>query len=204
MITFRLSVHPRVCGEHLFARSQSSGWRGSSPRLRGTRGRRPCRCLERRFIPAFAGNTARARADPNSVSVHPRVCGEHAAKGKLSSAFPGSSPRLRGTPPARTAVRASLRFIPAFAGNTAQAPCPVDGISVHPRVCGEHADELTANSQIVGSSPRLRGTPSASAENLLVAPVIPAFAGNTRIGGGGRAYQSVHPRVCGEHLRATE
>ena len=53
-----------------------------------------------------------------------------------------------------------------------------------------------------GSSPRLRGTPARKARMLALGRFIPAPAGNTRRGLSGCAGRSVHPRACGEHLRA--
>ena len=69
--------HPRVCGEHLYYRSQAHYDRGSSPRVRGTQ----CaviHCLvPGGIIPACAGNTRCVRLPSLSPWDHPRVCGEH-------------------------------------------------------------------------------------------------------------------------------
>ena len=72
---------------------------GSFPRLRGTGdGFVPLR-LERRFIPACAGN-GRCRASGRSApSVHPRVCGERRKEAAELAGTVGSSPRVRGTVP---------------------------------------------------------------------------------------------------------
>ncbi|OAZ75828.1 hypothetical protein SRCM100623_00345 [Acetobacter pasteurianus] len=70
---------------------------------------------------------------------------------------------------------------------------------VHPRVCGEHAIQRRTVRIGMGSSPRVRGTPSVLDNGSRVARFIPACAGNTL------AYSEivkgfpVHPRVCGEH-----
>ena len=49
--------HPRVCGEHIGgAVLEVLDW-GSSPRMRGTLVRDVLRCVHRRIIPAYAGNT---------------------------------------------------------------------------------------------------------------------------------------------------
>src|SRR5690606_5412762 len=93
-----LAVHPRTCGEHFIAERAVSTADGSSPHLRGTRkdfGRETC---AKRFIPAPAGNTAPSGALLQSISVHPRTCGEHSRTNKQEQDQCGSSPHLRGTP----------------------------------------------------------------------------------------------------------
>ncbi len=52
------AVHPRVCGELAVLRVRKSYVNGSSPRVRGTRRRGRERLVQRRFIPACAGNSA--------------------------------------------------------------------------------------------------------------------------------------------------
>ena len=198
---------------------------GSSPRGRGTRlpaRRRPGLI---RFIPAWAGNTANAHGLRNSNTVHPRVGGEH----------PWSRERytIRG------------RFIPAWAGNTAKSRTQISLTPVHPRVGGEHATSSSSVGPRTGSSPRGRGTllysplssgrfsvhprvggehspwggrrpvihagssPRGRGTRRCVGPgddldrFIPAWAGNTSRRGRIRPTPSVHPRVGGEHFRAT-
>ena len=113
-----------------------------------------------------------------------------------------------------------IRIIPAFAGNTHRRACQTSWEEDHPRVCGEHFRNGRMGRRSVGSSPRLRGTPSpihatpmsrgiipAFAGNTLVhrhrfahvAGIIPAFAGNTPSRAPRRRPMSDHPRVCGEH-----
>ena len=72
-----IAVHPRVCGEHVFAAAAQVLDAGSSPRVRGTRHPRRARPAGRRFIPACAGNT---------ITVP-----------DVALALRGSSPRVRGT-----------------------------------------------------------------------------------------------------------
>ena len=114
------------------------------------------------------------------MSVHPRVCGEHAGTcGQEREVF---------------------RFIPASAGNTNVPSALCNSMSVHPRVCGEHGNPRPAGINASGSSPRLRGTQSRMARLSGLIRFIPASAGNTD------RYQPrpwklpVHPRVCGEHI----
>ena len=195
-----ISVHPRVCGEHLDYAIIDSYTYGSSPRVRGTRTRpvsrssskavHPRVCGEHprrsrrtsprcRFIPACAGNTGLWPSVPVPVPVHPRVCGEHAT--------------------ARPRVPRASRFIPACAGNTVGGVEAAGRLAVHPRVCGEHALRRAVNSPVAGSSPRVRGTSAAASDDLRHERFIPACAGNTQDQVGRRDPAAVHPRVCGEH-----
>ena len=154
---------------------------GSSPRMRGT----PCafpavtRC--HRFIPAHAGNTARPRLQGFVGAVHPRACGEHSRLTDTERSTHGSSPRMRGTLLRDDGTLWLNRFIPAHAGNTpCSRPSPFPS-SVHPRACGEHVKPLALAFLIAGSSPRMRGTRSASVYSVLDHRFIPAHAGNTLV-----------------------
>ena len=134
----RISVHPRVCGEHLGYHLASATTAGSSPRVRGTRHCKRIALSQSRFIPACAGNTGATSLAGSDDPVHPRVCGEHFVSEPSADAPSGSSPRVRGTHIPNWFRKVSDRFIPACAGNTSPARSPATGNSVHPRVCGEH------------------------------------------------------------------
>ena len=74
--------------------------------------------------------------------------------------------------------------------------------SVHPRVCGEQQGPIARQSEIRGSSPRVRGTARGDVIRTLEDRFIPACAGNS---GGTPCYWTdcpVHPRVCGEQNSA--
>ncbi len=197
---------------------------GSSPRVRGTPKSSTVRRWIPRFIPACAGNStiavsascriagssprvrgtrrAAGRSSP-SPAVHPRVCGELAAKlGKApdgvrfipacagnstavlsrASDLAGSSPRVRGTRAVVVGSRRPIRFIPACAGNSAATAAPRAGNA--------------------GSSPRVRGTRSAKGTPAIRRRFIPACAGNSQRRRAQPSVPAVHPRVCGE-LRDT-
>ena len=93
------------------------------------------------------------------------------------------------------------RFILAYAGNTISRFIAPNQPSVHPRVCGEHCARTALSSAAVGSSPRMRGTPRAGRSAEHHPRFIPAYAGNTFEGAIPSILASVHPRVCGEHIR---
>ncbi len=191
-------VHPRVCGKREDRGETTRHSRGSSPRVRGTQADNALRLRCGRFIPACAGKRQ-------------RPVGRQLDGG-------GSSPRVRGTPRCLPTPKNNGRFIPACAGNAASrsistALNPVhprvcgerfilqiarSGTSVHPRVCGERGRHPARWRQILGSSPRVRGTPRRRARQRPTSRFIPACAGNAC---SLRSFVSsipVHPRVCGE------
>ena len=195
----RRSVHPRTCGEHWAAADEHMARVGSSPHVRGTRRISPADIGAYRFIPARAGNTRRAPCRRASSSVHPRTCGEHASRGRASSARTGSSPHVRGTRHRLGHRRVAGRFIPARAGNTVSASVESSRSSVHPRTCGEHLAPLQIGRTVDGSSPHVRGTLPPSLASLDFPRFIPARAGNTSASVCFSMASTVHPRTCGEH-----
>ena len=132
--------------------------------------------------------------------VHPRVCGEHAIEGHDGLAYGGSSPRLRGTRATAELCAIGARFIPASAGNTRKKVSSRITRSVHPHVCGEHAQGIDKTMTPSGSSPRLRGTQVHRGSRRAQRRFIPASAGNTLVGIIQHWQSAVHPRVCGEHI----
>ena len=132
------AVHPRAGGEHVSAPAPVSRLTGSSPRGRGTPGRRVVRGDSRRFIPARAGNTKASQAPSRRISVHPRAGGEHRRQRIPLDREDGSSPRGRGTLQIVRGRRERRRFIPARAGNTRRELRRHIAESVHPRAGGEH------------------------------------------------------------------
>ena len=154
----RYRVHPRVGGEHRYIDWDPSDSGGSSPRGRGTHVLPDRRWRPDRFIPAWAGNTRWSLLRRWCSTVHPRVGGEHIYADSGGNTEIGSSPRGRGTPPARGGQRSRRRFIPAWAGNTGCSNAGRATITVHPRVGGEHPTSKASLTRAIGSSPRGRGT----------------------------------------------
>ena len=130
-------VHPRGCGEPNNLAPQSGTFTGSSPRVRGTPVVCVCVLSCARFIPAGAGNPRLCASLPRWFAVHPRGCGEPVYTSPGHGLAQGSSPRVRGTPPATWTKRLALRFIPAGAGNPNSSSVVPCAIAVHPRGCGE-------------------------------------------------------------------
>ena len=92
---------------------------GSSPRVRG----KPVLAVELvcriRIIPARAGQTVCGARLTSVATDHPRACGANTLGEALEAVKRGSSPRVRGKPRARHAMRCAGRIIPARAGQTA-------------------------------------------------------------------------------------
>ena len=153
-------------------------------------------------IPAHAGNTQVFSVTAHDYSVHPRACGEHNAA-RTHGEVIGSSPRMRGTPTIAAPSVGSPRFIPACAGNT--LTCLLGGLllTVHPRVCGEHAIQAKIDRDSIGSSPRVRGTHEEQTQAIGNYRFIPACAGNTALLNSFARVRPVHPRVCGEHYTSS-
>ena len=120
----------------------------------------------------------------------------------------------------RRACCAPCGIIPALAGNTSRQPAASNTIGDHPRACGEHVTVPQDAILTAGSSPRLRGTPSASRRSPTVrgssprlrgtqrhytldyskVTIIPALAGNTEARTVLDTVQTVSsPRLRGTH-----
>ena len=106
---------------------------------------------------------------------------------------------MRGTLILLCFVFGRVGIIPAYAGNTCR-PLPYSTpLRDHPRVCGEHASASSGLMAVMGSSPRMRGTPPHAHKKIFQRGIIPAYAGNTWYFPAGIYRIEDHPRVCGEH-----
>ena len=178
--TLLLPAHPRVCGENAVAAGAAASAAGSSPRVRGKRSRRNPRRYRSRLIPACAGKTKMTPMPTRSRWAHPRVCGENLAASKSAWAWMGSSPRVRGKRllPSHSRNRGGL--IPACAGKTDARGTQDKPSEAHPRVCGENCCCFLEEGCCGGSSPRVRGKRTTSAQPTEALGLIPACAGKTR------------------------
>ena len=156
--TLRNPDHPRVGGEHSFARQSRFIHPGSSPRGRGTPANDPLSISSGRIIPAWAGNTDAPPTGKSEMPDHPRVGGEHTISRKSIFSLSGSSPRGRGTHQLHDRQGVQLRIIPAWAGNTPGRQSLQAWTPDHPRVGGEHGFVFRYYLNKFGSSPRGRGT----------------------------------------------
>ena len=195
--------HPRVCGEHLGCSVDELKKEGSSPRMRGAHMRLSRRPFSSRIIPAYAGSTHAVDAPPRGPWDHPRVCGEH-RRGECRGAHRGgSSPRMRGAPSVGRRVDDVSRIIPAYAGSTSDILGYRSASEDHPRVCGEHLEDMEPWDVVWGSSPRMRGAQYRTGKWRVIRGIIPAYAGSTPSPFCYPLVHRDHPRVCGEHESST-
>ena len=115
----------------------------------------------------------------------------------------GSSPRLWGTRSVRRGSVTPGRFIPTPVGNTTSRPTCSASRTVHPHACGEHQMRENEIAYVVGSSPRLWGTPKTGAHDDMLRRFIPTPVGNTPPVAWLSRRLSVHPHACGEHVASS-
>ena len=110
----------------------------------------------------------------------------------------GSSPLTRGTRKQRHRRVSRLRFIPAYAGNSAPQAGWAKCAAVHPRLRGELEWDMYTALVLAGSSPLTRGTLFVGLFSISQNRFIPAYAGNSVLCGARLHYRPVHPRLRGE------
>ncbi len=174
-----LRDHPRSCGEHRLTRFRQLKLLGSSPLVRGAQAYDVPFSVSDGIIPARAGSTRSSCPPACACRDHPRSCGEHWMEDQGRSRSSGSSPLVRGAPGADPRRDVVDGIIPARAGSTSSAVSTANAAKDHPRSCGEHLDCHDYHSFFVGSSPLVRGAPTALISSELSAGIIPARAGST-------------------------
>ena len=92
--------HPRACGANFFASSSARSAFGSSPRMRGKLAGVEGLAVRGRIIPAHAGQTRCFPPCRRCWTDHPRACGANTCSASEPGIMAGSSPRMRGKPPA--------------------------------------------------------------------------------------------------------
>ena len=193
-------AHPRLCGEHTGHHKFPVFFAGSSPPVRGARERRRPQNRSLRLIPACAGSTVRGRGVAHLTGAHPRLCGEHPARGCSGGSVWGSSPPVRGAHEWTSSSGRPGGLIPACAGSTQSTPGVRAAARAHPRLCGEHAIIEAGVLEPGGSSPPVRGALCGRFAPPGLPGLIPACAGSTRGDTKGPTHLWAHPRLCGEHF----
>ena len=91
------------------------------------------------------------------------------------------------------------RIIPAYAGSTRGSIHRENSPRDHPRIRGEHRDQVRAGLLVPGSSPHTRGALGRAAGESDPVGIIPAYAGSTRSPYRRHRRRPDHPRIRGEH-----
>ena len=154
-------VYPRVRGGTITALSEESEELGLSPRARGNRELQQPSRLGRRSIPACAGEPDITDDDDELDEVYPRVRGGTCTIAVVEPAILGLSPRARGNRVERSLNSASMRSIPACAGE------PFRDSFAH--IC-------------LRSIPACAGEPQPAMAAGLLSKVYPRVRGGTRCG----------------------
>ena len=199
--TVAASAHPRACGENLSMLSYVDRDAGSSPRVRGKLSFFSQTQNKNGLIPARAGKTTGGARQRPSRRAHPRACGENHHREEGCRRAGGSSPRVRGKPPAQRQERDRGGLIPARAGKTDLVAAHVGARAAHPRACGENPTRDGASICRAGSSPRVRGKPRRGHAPRLRCGLIPARAGKTKQSNTPYLRPWAHPRACGENVK---
>ena len=194
-----IAGHPCVCGERPGRLGGSRGYqqRIAQPDRRARR--HPSTRL--RTAPTLGPPRWNTRNSSEQQTLQSADAGGERAPNAIGRARPaGSSLRVRGTVWSGSLRIASLRVIPACAGNGLVAGRPAGPAAGHPCVCGERADSRLLIAPVNGSSLRVRGTDEGCLRKVRFTRVIPACAGSGthRIDTTGAI--AGHPCVCGERL----
>ena len=131
-----------------------------------------------RLIPACAGSISPGHRSPSQSAAHPRVRGEHALAICCAPEAEGSSPRARGALALQASGDDRRGLIPACAGSIHAIPVWGACRQAHPRVRGEHGDDLVYEPHCWGSSPRARGACGVGDDETRGCRLIPACAGS--------------------------
>ena len=150
-------VYPRVGGGNAMCAKPADRCRGLSPRGRGKLYPSEQGGPHRRSIPAWAGETGMSSALDRQREVYPRVGGGNSVRKALSGGSAGLSPRGRGKRVALWSLLASLRSIPAWAGETPAIIWRICIAEVYPRVGGGNGRAPMPTIAELGLSPRGRG-----------------------------------------------
>ena len=156
------------------------------------------------IIPAGAGLTRAGGIFPVRQWDHPRGCGAHLDGNPRSCVRKGSSPRVRGSLKSHRLYHFIYGIIPAGAGLTLLSQPPCRRLWDHPRGCGAHNGQPQRRQQLLGSSPRVRGSPTGLSHTSVASGIIPAGAGLTADKAPTCPKKRDHPRGCGAHKKTSQ
>ena len=160
--------------------------------------------LSLRITPAHAGKTVIYYGETETVTDHPRACGENGYILRRYRDGYGSPPRMRGKPLRAWLSGFDRRITPAHAGKTLSSLLRSRFTKDHPRACGENPSFPMMEQSKAGSPPRMRGKRHPFQLALFQLRITPAHAGKTSESFGGLKSQPDHPRACGENGSAEQ
>ena len=166
-----------MCGGAFFADPSSLRSSGRSPRVRGSRIRKREIQLQKRSIPACAGEPVPQTPAAGVLGVDPRVCGGALFADGFLLGQSGRSPRVRGSQLPFGPSVPDTGSIPACAGEPSYTGITNPGSKVDPRVCGGARPGLISIINQSGRSPRVRGSPGIKTQSKNRKRSIPACAG---------------------------
>ena len=197
---FCCKVYPRVGGATPSSFLSAGRRAGLSPRGRGNHPIAWRHELEKRSIPAWAGQPPTPWESEPSRRVYPRVGGATRPRGPDRHHSMGLSPRGRGNLPETLRIGSSLRSIPAWAGQPSRPAPPSPWPTVYPRVGGATPGVFDGRVPGQGLSPRGRGNLPAQGSGPPLLGSIPAWAGQPDCRALPQLPGRVYPRVGGATL----
>ncbi len=132
-----------------------------------------------RITPTYVGNTPESYREQLKEQDHPHVCGEHGRTEAIKPTLSGSPPRMWGTQDLIKKYNLQAGITPTYVGNTETSKRRSAGHKDHPHVCGEHTGPSSVKLGLMGSPPRMWGTPSALLLAFSACGITPTYVGNT-------------------------
>ena len=154
---------------------------GSPPRVWGRLYSSVCLAIQIRFTPTCVGKTWFDHSIIPWAKVHPHVCGEDIVTSLVICSSAGSPPRVWGRQRPEQQRRLGGGFTPTCVGKTWMVGIWNILLEVHPHVCWEDHDCLSARCR------SKRFTPTCVGKTYKRYKV--------------HVYLQVHPHVCGEDMR---
>ena len=192
-----IRVYPHVCGAAVFSYPNTDIVCGLSPRVRGSLDQATWTDKGWGSIPTCAGQPATYFTEMRVTAVYPHVCGAANGATYTVDITNGLFPRVRGSLSRRRSPTVLWRSIPTCAGQPRWYGLMRSTGTVYPHVCGAAPCVPETLSTITGLSPRVRGSPSLTANQGTVDRSIPTCAGQPSTSIDPASIWGVYPHVCG-------
>ena len=194
-----VAAHPRMRGDHRPPRDHADGGDGPPPHARGSRAVDGCGVRGRWPTPACAGITLRDRLHDRLNGAHPRMRGDHGGDDADVVGRRGPPPHARGSPRYRERHVPPHGPTPACAGITSYRSRVMSPRWAHPRMRGDHPEEVIEGTLAEGPPPHARGSLAVAEYAVPVRGPTPACAGITPRSSTPSAAPAAHPRMRGDH-----